>query len=375
MLWFALGCLALTALYVGLTLMNLGLFRVPGPVSGHGQPIPVSLLIPARDEAARIEATLAAALASRDVALEVIVLDDGSSDDTATRVLQMASADPRLRLIHGAALPPGINGKQHACAQLAEAARHDTLLFMDADVTLSPDALVRSAGWLHRRRLGLASGFPQQPTNTWGETLLVPMIPVLLLGYLPIALARLMPRAPNLAAGCGQLMLVTRHAYADVGGHGAMATHMHDGLHLPANVRRAGHATDLFNAAGLARCRMYEGLASAWRGFSKDATEGMATPIGLPVWTLLLAGGHIGPFLAALAAWASAHQTALAASLVAITLLVTARVAVARATGQRALAVVLHPAATAVTLVLQWQALAAARRGRPRTWRGRTYTP
>ena len=114
MLWFALGCLALTALYVGLTLMNLGLFRVPGPVSGHGQPIPVSLLIPARDEAARIEATLAAALASRDVALEVIVLDDGSSDDTATRVLQMASADPRLRLIHGAALPPGINGKQHA---------------------------------------------------------------------------------------------------------------------------------------------------------------------------------------------------------------------------------------------------------------------
>ena len=153
---------------------------------------------------------------------------------------------------------------------------------MDADVTLSPDALARSAGWLHRRRLGLASGFPEQPTNTWGETLLVPMIPVLLLGYLPIALARLMPRAPSLAAGCGQLMLVTRHAYADAGGHGAMATHMHDGLHLPANVRRAGHATDLFNAAGLARCRMYEGLASAWRGFSKDATEGMATPIGLP---------------------------------------------------------------------------------------------
>ena len=371
----ALAALALTGLYAGLTLTNLWLFRVPAPVAEGGEPARLSLLIPARDEAARIEATLTAALASRDVTLEVVVLDDGSSDDTAARVQRMAAADPRLRLIRGGPLPPGFNGKQYACAQLAEAAAHNTLVFIDADVTLSPDALARSAAWLRQRGLGLASGFPSEITRTWGETLLVPMIPVLLLGYLPLGLARLMPRAPSLATGCGQLLLATRTAYVDAGGHDAIATRMHDGLNLPANVRRAGHAPDLFNAAGLARCRMYDGLASAWRGFSKDATEGMATPTGLPIWTLLLAGGHIAPFMVALAAAVTGQLAALAASLVAIGLLAIARVAVARATDQRPLAVALHPAATAATLALQWQALIAARRGRARTWRGRTYTP
>ena len=370
--WIAL---ALAGLYAGLTVFNLALFRVPARVSETVPERAVSLLIPARDEGARIRATLEAALASHNIELEVIVLDDGSSDDTPDQVSALAAHDARVRLIPGAPLPAGLNGKQHACAQLAAAAGHDTLIFIDADVHLAPDALARATAWLHGRRLGLASGFPNQPTGTWGETLLVPMIPVLLLGYLPLGLARLLRRAPSLAAGCGQLMAVTRTAYAAAGGHAAIATRMHDGLHLPANVRRAGHATDLFNAAGLARCRMYDGFVSAWRGFSKDAIEGMATPRALPVWTLLLAGGHLWPFVVLIAALFTASIQALGVAALAIVLLAVARIAVAHATGQRALAVVLHPAAVVATLALQWQALIAARRGRARTWRGRSYTP
>ncbi len=370
--WIALG---LAGLYAGLTAFNLALFRVPARVFHTVPKRAVSLLIPARDEGARIRAALEAALASRNIELEIIVLDDGSSDDTPDQVRALATRDARLRLITGARLPAGLNGKQYACAQLAASARHDTLVFIDADVHLAPDALARATAWLHGRGLGLASGFPSQPTDTGGETLLVPMIPVLLLGYLPLALARLMPRAPSLAAGCGQLMLVTRAAYTAAGGHAAIATRMHDGLNLPANVRRAGHASDLFNAAGLARCRMYDGFLSAWRGFSKDATEGMATPRALPVWTLLLAGGHLWPFVVLIAALSTASIQALGVAALAIVLLAVARIAVAHATGQRALAVVLHPAAVVATLALQWQALIAARRGRARTWRGRTYTP
>ena len=370
--WIALG---LAGLYAGLTAFNLALFRVPARVFHTVPKRAVSLLIPARDEGARIRAALEAALASRNIELEIIVLDDGSSDDTPDQVRALATRDARLRLITGARLPAGLNGKQYACAQLAASARHDTLVFIDADVHLAPDALARATAWLHGRGLGLASGFPCQPTDTWGETLLVPMIAVLLLGYLPLGLARLMPRASSLAAGCGQLMLVTRAAYTAAGGHAAIATRMHDGLNLPANVRRAGHATDLFNAAGLARCRMYDGFVSAWRGFSKDAIEGMATPRALPVWTLLLAGGHLWPFVVLIAALFTASIQALGVAALAVVLLAVARIAVARATGQRALAVVLHPAAVVATLALQWQALIAARRGRARTWRGRSYTP
>ncbi|RJS94274.1 glycosyltransferase family 2 protein [Salinisphaera sp. Q1T1-3] len=370
----ALVALALAGLYACLTAINLTLFRVPRP-ERHGNTLAISLLIPARDESRRIEATLQAALASRDIALEIIVLDDGSSDDTAARVAALAEHDARVRLIAGRPLPTGYNGKQYACAQLAAAACHDTLVFIDADVHLGPDALARAAGWLHRRRLGLASGFPRQITGSWGEMLLVPMIPVLLLGYLPIPLARLLPRAPSLAAGCGQFMLVTRTAYEAAGGHAACVQRMHDGLNLPANVRRAGHASDLFNAAGLASCRMYDGFTAAWHGFSKDATEGMATPRGLPIWTVLLIGGHWLPCLVFIAAIVGATPASLTMAATALGLLIAARLAVAVATHQSMRAVLCHPAAVVTTLALQWRALILARLGRPRAWRGRFYEP
>jgi cellulose synthase/poly-beta-1,6-N-acetylglucosamine synthase-like glycosyltransferase len=109
--------LALAGLYAVVTLANLAIFRAPrrdGRPSG-----PVSILIPARDEADNIAAVLESVLAQTGVELEVVVLDDGSSDGTAAIVERLAAADPRLRVIHGANLPAGWNGKQHACHQLA----------------------------------------------------------------------------------------------------------------------------------------------------------------------------------------------------------------------------------------------------------------
>jgi hypothetical protein len=131
-------------------------------------------------------------------------------------------------------------------------------MFADADVRLSPDALARIAGLLERRGLDLVSGFPQEVTRTLSEALIVPLIHVLLLGYLPIWLARRLQH-PAFAAGCGQLIAVGRDAYQRAGGHAAIRGSRHDGLMLPRAFRRAGCATDLFDATDLARCRMYRG--------------------------------------------------------------------------------------------------------------------
>jgi cellulose synthase/poly-beta-1,6-N-acetylglucosamine synthase-like glycosyltransferase len=365
------AALILAGLYTFVTLANLLVFRPPR-LRPEGALPRVSVLIPARDEAANIGDALAHVRRADGIEIEVVVLDDGSSDGTGEIVAAAAREDPRVRLIHGGTLPAGWNGKQHACWQLAHAARNPVLVFMDADVRLERDALARMVGHLERRRLDLVSGFPQQITRSLAEKLVVPQILVLLLGYLPFPMARVF-RAKGFAAGCGQLMIVRAEAYRRAGGHSAIRTTMHDGIRLPRRVRASGGRTDIVDATGLARCRMYDSWPALWTGFSKNATEGMATPLALPIWTVLLGGGHILPYLVALAAFLADDAEALTPALEALMMMLAARVAVALVARQSFLSVVGHPVGMTIVLAIQWIALWNARRGTPREWRGRSY--
>ncbi|WP_281827300.1 glycosyltransferase family A protein [Jannaschia rubra] len=360
----------LAVLYAAVTLANLSIFRAPEG-SPDGTPR-ISILIPARDEAANMPAAIDAALAQTGVTVELVVLDDGSTDATAAIVADRAARDPRVRLAQGTPLPDGWNGKQHACHQLSQHARHETFLFVDADVRLAPDAAARLCAHLDRRGLDLVSGFPHQITRTLIEKVAIPQILVVLLGYLPLWMAR-RSDAPAFAAGCGQLLMVRAGAYGRAGGHARFAHLMHDGLNLPRNVRRAGGSTDIVDATPLASCRMYDNWADIRSGFTKNATEGMAKPVALPVWTVLLGGGHILPWLLLPAAGAAGAGWAAALSALAIALVLSARAVLALRVRQSWLSVLLHPAGVALTLAIQWSALIGARRGRQAVWRGRRY--
>ncbi|WP_282025793.1 glycosyltransferase family 2 protein [Limimaricola cinnabarinus] len=364
--------LALAALFAVMCLVNLAVLRPPegageGAVSGA-----VSILIPARDEAENIGPALDAALAQRGVAVEVVVLDDGSSDETGEIVAARAAADPRVRLLRGAALPAGWIGKTHACWQLSRAARHPVLLFVDADVRLDPQAAARMTGEMDRQGLDLLSGFPGQVTGTWAEKIVIPQIFTTLLGYLPLPMARARPD-PAFGAGCGQLMAVRRGAYGAAGGHAAFASRMHDGLELPRRVRASGGRTDLCDATPIATCRMYDGAGAVWQGFSKNATEGMATKRALPVWTLLLFGGHVLPFLTLAAALFAGAGWAAWLSGAACALVLGARAAMAVRLRQPWLSVAAHPLGVMVVLAIQFVALWNGARGRRAGWRGRDY--
>jgi glycosyltransferase involved in cell wall biosynthesis len=209
----------------------------------------LSLLIPARNEAAVIATTLRAALASDHTDFEVIVLDDHSTDETAAIVESFARTDPRLRLEQAPALPPGWSGKMHACHHLGQRATGELMVFIDCDVTLQPHALSALDGFMGARpSLAYASGVPRQITPTLAEKLVVTLIDFLLLAYLPLPWMR-RSRRPGLAAGCGQLVVVRRTAYMAAGGHGAIPRTLHDGLKLPRRFREMGLATDLFGVA------------------------------------------------------------------------------------------------------------------------------
>jgi hypothetical protein len=353
--WF---CLALSAAPLLLAIDNLRRLRAPAPAQGTPS---ISVLIPARNEADNIAAAAACVLASTGIILELLVLDDGSTDATAQ--ILAGIADPRLRVLLGGGLPNGWSGKQHACARLAESATYDLLLFVDADVRLAPDAANRIAGFMQRNDIGLASGFPRQITRGFAEFLLLPLIHFLLLGYLPMARMQ-RDVSPGFGAGCGQLMMARSEAYVRAGGHAAIGASMHDGLMLPRAFRRAGIMTGLFDATDLATCRMYDSAAAVWEGLTKNATEGMAKPVALPIWTLLLAGGHVLPFVLLPAAPAAA----------ACTCAYLLRAVLAWRFRQSWLSVALHPLGVATLLILQWAALLRALLGIKATWRGRAYT-
>jgi hypothetical protein len=214
---------------------------------------------------------------------------------------------------------------------------------------------------------------PRQIMRTLGERLTVPMINFLLVGYLPMAMMRASPRA-SLGAACGQLVLVARAAYEATGGHGAVRTSLHDGVVLPRRFRRAGHRTDLVAAHALATCRMYRGFGQSWAGFSKNAREGMATPRALPVWTLLLAGGHVLPWLlllAALLGFGSGAAAFVAAAAALISL--ATRAAITLVTREPAGTILLHPFAVLMALAIQWRALLRRRGAGTPAWKGRSY--
>ncbi len=359
------AALSLLALFLaigplGMVVANLAAYRRPAPAGGRPA---VSVLIPARNEEHNIGAAARAVLASKDVEIELVVLDDHSTD--RTRAILADIADDRLRVASAVPLPPGWSGKQHACAQLGRLARHDLMVFVDADVRLAPDAVSRMAGYMQRTDVGLASGFPHEVVKSWSEQLLLPLIHFLLLGFLPIFAMRRSTSAA-LGAGCGQLFIARRAAYEQAGGHGAIHASLHDGIALPRAFRRAGIMTGLFDADRFASCRMYSSAAEVWEGLMKNATEGMAKPVALPIWTFILGGGQILPFLLVLLAPSPAAVAALATSLI-------TRLLLARRFRQPVIAALLHPLGILVLLALQWSALIRAARGRPNTWRGRTY--
>lgn len=368
----AILALVLSLLPAALFWANLPLFQCSPkvPSDERNDQSSVSVLIPARDEEAGIEACVRSALASTGVDVRVIVMDDASTDRTAEIVTAITQQDSRVRLIQGQGLPPGWNGKQHACLRLAEHASTDHFVFLDADVRLRQDALERLLHYRHQNHVDLLSAFPQQITGTWLERWLIPMMHFILLGYLPFARMR-SDNSPSLAAGCGQLFLTSRDAYKAAGTHEAIKDSRHDGVKLPRAYRAAGLTTDVIDGSDMATCRMYHNAREVIRGVLKNATEGIANPRVIAIFTVFLLGCSLLPVVALLMAIAATNPIAATLSIAALAIAHTPRLIAAHRLHQSWFGAICHIPATTFFIILQWIALAMHIAGRQVRWRGR----
>ncbi|MCR9296770.1 MAG: glycosyltransferase [bacterium] len=374
---YALILLVLSAIPVLLIGRNLAAFKTASQQS-VGEPPGISVLIPARNEAAGIRDTCRRVLENAYPSFELIVLDDHSTDQTASLVKQMQAEDSRVRLESSQPLPEGWNGKQFACWQLSQLARHDLLLFLDADVKVEADCLHRIAAEMHRAEVSLLSGFPAQRTETLPEQMLIPMMYYVLLGYLPFDQMRGSTR-PEFGAGCGQMFLADRESYFQCGGHQGIRSSRHDGIKLPRCFREAGLKTDLFDASDIAEVRMYVGFSEVVNGVMKNATEGIANAKLIWIFSVLLLGGCVLPVFSLAHAiyygwWHSGWWKMLAVALLAVASLNSfiGGWRIIRRFCRPKWVWVLQPISVLWFVCLQWLAFFREKLGvRPVAWRGR----
>jgi chlorobactene glucosyltransferase len=325
----------------------------------------VSVLVPARDEAANLRVLIPALLASRYRPFEVVILDDDSADDTLAVARGFARQDERVSVVGGLDLPDGWTGKNWACHQLSRIARGDVLLFCDADVRPGPEAIGRSISALRDTGAGALTAFPRHERGGWAEEAVVPIV-----AKLPIAALLPLPlvpgtRSPALAVGNGQWFAWRRSAYDAAGGHGSVRGAVLEDVELARRAKRAG--AGLLAAIGTRdlTVRMYLSPGAVRDGFVKN----LYPLLGGRVWALALS---LGVFLLAMVMplVTVVAGSAAPATLVPLGLLIAVRSVSAALFGERPTTLLLHPVGAALVPLLaveSWWRHASARVA----WKGR----
>lgn len=304
----------LTLFAIGLT--NLRFLRRM-PQYGTPERFPrVAVLVPVRNEAANIGACIRSLLVQNYANFEIIALDDYSTDRTGAMLAEFAAADPRLRVLAGKPLPPGWLGKHWACHQLVQATDAELILFTDADTRHQPHALGNAVSALLREEAALITALPREHVVTWGEKLIVPLLPWSVFYFLPLGLAHRMA-FPPLSATIGQFMLFRRSAYEAIGGHAAVRRHAADDLALGRRIVAHDLRWRLVDGVDAVECRMYRNWRETFDGFGKNLFAAFDYKPGLfvPIW-LWLGTVFLAPLLVALSGNVYAGGPPVALSLV-----------------------------------------------------------
>jgi chlorobactene glucosyltransferase len=340
---------------------------------------PLTVIVPARDEAANIGRCVASLVQSSYRALEIIVVDDHSADDTSRIAVDAGAGDSRVRVVRAPDLPVGWLGKQWACAYGVSLARGRILCFTDADTVHGPDLHARSVRALLDRHADLLSVAGTQELGTFWERLVQPQLfAVLFARYGGTEIVSRATRPEDVIAN-GQYLLFHRSVYDALGGHASVKGKVAEDLALAMRAKRQGRRVHFIQGVGQLSTRMYSSLGAMVRGWMKNVYAGgiEALPPGR-FWRALYPLILFAPIVAwlappiALGLWALGNVSdavgtwAIATSMILFVWWVIVYGALAR----RPWYAVLAPLGN---LVLAYIFMRAVARGTAVEWKGRVY--
>ena len=270
-------------------ILNLRSLKIPKRTSRvpAGTPM-ISVMIPARDEAANIGNCLESLQKQDYPNYEILVLDDNSADETSEIVAGIAAQDKRVQLFRGKPLPDDWAGKPHACYQLAQHARGDWFLFVDADTTHAPHMLRSVLSLASKHKTSLLSGFPRQLATSLPQKIAIPVLYFVILSWMPLWWVH-RSRKPKPSLAIGQFLLFPREAYWRIGGHEAVKARILEDVWLGVETVRHGGRHLAIDLSSVVSCNMYRNIGAMWEGFIKW-TYSVAAMSRLGLFALLAAG-------------------------------------------------------------------------------------
>jgi glycosyltransferase involved in cell wall biosynthesis len=263
----------------------------------------VSVIIPACNEEQEVEQALTSVLALEYPNLEVIVLNDRSTDSTPQILDRMAALHPRLRVIHIKELPPGWLGKNHALHLGAAQAKGEFLLFTDADVHFAPETIHRAVAKMETHKLDhLCLLFRMTAPSRLLSLLIVDSLSAAFSLAKPWLISR--PES-RYFIGAGGFNMIRKNFYLSFGGHRPIRLCPIDDVLLGRLAKENQGRCDCLNGSNFVSVEWYGSVGEMVRGLRKNTfavldyrlsllLAGSAALISvhiLPLWGLLLADG------------------------------------------------------------------------------------
>lgn len=237
----------------------------------------ISAVVPARNEELNI-AECVRSLALQPEILEILVVNDQSTDRTVEIVRSLRPEIPQLSLLETSDLPSGWVGKNNAVWLGAQQAKGKWLLFTDADAILAPGATAKAFQIAQENSAALVSFSPEQILKTWYEKALIPFV------YCRLARKFSYSDVNNpkysAAAANGQFLLIQRSTYDAVGGHASVAGEVLEDVALARRVKQDTWGIWFGSGSGLVSVRMYRSFAQMWAGWRKNLYQLMNGPSG-----------------------------------------------------------------------------------------------
>lgn len=330
-------------------------------------PLPtVSIVVPARNEERTIDRTVRALLAQTYAPLEVIVVDDRSSDGTGRILEAVAAENPRLVVVAGEEPPPGWLGKPWAMHEGSRRARGELLLFVDADIHYAPAAVATLVERLEKRDVAMVSLLPRFEMHGFWETVGLTQLAIAAFTIIPVWLGNFTTFV-GLGIGGGPGNLVRRSAFEEMGGYETLSNAVVDDVGMARQIRAHGHRTDVILGDRLASLRMYHGTQEVIDGFTKNLFPALGgSYLAAVVMLVLMLAFDFVPYLL------TARGDLLAIITVAL-ITITRVVLFARLEYRLDIAVVGHPFMTLLWIWILARSVWMTGIRRQLHWRGRVY--